>query len=766
MKRYRALLCLSLLSLVGCGTSTPSSSDSITSSSNPPVISTESSSSSEDGPREAITAKEVFSQLKKLAKATSYHLVSGIGSSNFYEEWLSNAYYYNTSLGYGYLLKESFDPQYGSSIVYSFSLENNEVKLSSPKYSFPGGKLTYVNDLSSLRVFSAYEDYQDKIDSSSFGVDEKGDAYSENKYVIRLFAAALGYTDDESLKQISRVYFYRQNGEFGFALQKNTIFGFYLDIGETYSRIGDLGTASHPVLDAYCSAHYAIGKQALQETNLANFDSSSSTVALHSEAHVLIDGEDQGVNLASELLLTDQKAERIQINPVTEERQSDLIVRHNDGYAYEVGYDETGKVTEKLYQRYLDWNDLVPNLKQKLLEEKGAFRLEDGQYVYYGRVANRLKDFLGQMDIRGTAERLALTVDANGQVNGAVCEFALSHFVDEESKTSFVYRYRLETTLIPAEPFTVLNDLTDDKKIPELDQAISYFDGTKPYSISFRDSLSSSDSEVITYADNVYVDEKMANTTAGVQTSGQGYYQKGSDVQSFLYTKEGSYFAKATSQKGSIQEYSPHSLNSVLFQKKGDTYTLRDHTLSYVSRGLPLNYNASLCYPRSWTMKLDPQGRIGQIQYTYDWDVANDRTETARFTYEGVSLPKDMKATLNSLADFKMPISWTDEDPEIASNFEKLYGEEAKNIPYVYSPSTYKQWTSSYSVSEIVQLYNSTTEEVDSNFYELYRQALLKAGFVKAEEPTLPGAEEYNLGKIKVRLAKILRGGFYFTLNN
>ena len=78
MKRYRALLCLSLLSLVGCGTSTPSSSDSITSSSNPPVISTESSSSSEDGPREAITAKEAFSQLKKLAKATSYHLVSGI----------------------------------------------------------------------------------------------------------------------------------------------------------------------------------------------------------------------------------------------------------------------------------------------------------------------------------------------------------------------------------------------------------------------------------------------------------------------------------------------------------------------------------------------------------------------------------------------------------------------------------------------------------------------------------------------------------------
>ena len=116
MKRYRALLCLSLLSLVGCGTSTPSSSDSITSSSNPPVISTESSPS-EDGPREAITAKEAFSQLKKLAKATSYHLVSGIGSSNFYEEWLSNAYYYNTSLGYGYLLKESFDPQYGSSTV-------------------------------------------------------------------------------------------------------------------------------------------------------------------------------------------------------------------------------------------------------------------------------------------------------------------------------------------------------------------------------------------------------------------------------------------------------------------------------------------------------------------------------------------------------------------------------------------------------------------------------------------------------------------------
>ena len=761
MKKQLLLLLLTSCLLFSCNSeSNSSTNDDDNSSSNilPTPI--------ENEKKESITASEVFSILKKLGSATSYEIESGIKGINDYHEWLAKGYYYNTSMGYGYLLKEAYDKQYGDSIVYSFTLENDEVKLGGPYYSFPNGELTYINNLSSLYTFSTYEsEYKNKIDSTSFITPTNGATYSENRYVIKLFAAALGLTSDDSLKSIKRISFFKKGSSFGFS--------FLGKIGENYSKligsetlISNINAANHPVLNKYLVNNYLLGKTMLTSDVLSNFDlDENEKIKLHNEANVYIDGVNEGANIASELLLSKDKAEITSIDPLTLASTSNILLRHSDNYAYEQGYDEEGKVSEQLYEKYLDWDDLVPDLKSKLLEEKECYRLENNEYVYYGRLANRLKDFFGQMDIKGSPDRMFLTLDNNGLVNGVRFEYPLSKYTN--NGTSFIYRYILNCDLVTADEFTVLNDLDDSLKINELDTAFAAFNGDSSFQVLFKDSLATDVHEIITYTDGVYYDQEITTTFGGKKITANGYYQKNNGVQSFIMSEDGSYYARSSLKNGDIASYIPHHISSALFLKNSDnTYVLRDHTLSYISKGLPFNYNASLMLPESAKFVLDENNLLKTVSFTYNWDIINVRTEEVTFEYENISLPDNAKNALTSLGDFVEPTSWSDESSDIANNFISLYGDDADKIPYLYVEETYKQWQSDYSISEQVQLTNKTTSNIDSKFYEAYRQALISNGFVLAINPSLPGAEEYNLGKIKVRLAKVLKGGLYFTLNS
>ena len=766
-----ALLCLPLL--FSCQ-STPIESNSSFASSSIGENSSNSSSSFSSSWEpdienlQEITPKDAYSLLKKLARVDSYKVLSCLFSDDAYTDYLTPNYYYNTGLGYGYIQKESFDKSYGQSIVYTFTLEGEEVKLGGPRYSYNGGSLQYVNDLSILFAFKDYENYVDKIDADSFKAAPSGLAYSENKYVIRLFSASIGITDDESLKQIARIRFFSMDGKMGFVLQGKQN-GSYFNHDSTWTLYEDIGDVSYPLLDQYLANHYALGKEMPNENTLSLLHlSSSKPLKLHNELHVYIDGKDEGVNRASELLLTPSKAERFTIDPTDESKTSDILNKHEDGYAYEVGYNEKGEVEEKLYEKYLDWNDIVPDLEAKVLEEKECYRLEGGVYNYYGRLTNRLKDFFGQLqDFNRTPDRMWLTTNSKGLIDGAIFEFPFTKYVGEKEEDSFVYRFVLECKVVEDNSkISELSPLSDDLKIKELETAFSYFDGSKPYQVTFRDTLSDYDGETITYADSVYYDETKSLLFSGdYRITGSGYYKKGNGIQSFIRTKEGNFFARAPLKEGDLKEVSPHSLNSALFVKKGDAYVFRDHVLSYVSKGLPLSYNASLMFPETASFKVT-DSKLSSISYTYDWDVVNSRSEVATFQYENVSLPAGLKETLSSLEDFVKPTSWKDEGNEIYENFVSLYGDEAKNIPYLYMEGTYKQWESDYSISDQIELLNKTTAGIDTSYYEEYRSLLLQNGFVKAESPSLPGAEEYNLGKIKVRLAKVLRGGFYFTLNS
>lgn len=767
--KFLALFVLSLPLLFSCA-NTPS--DSNTSSFPSSEDSSTSSSSSSFEPDienlKEISTKEAYSLLKKLARADSYKVLSCLFRDDAYTDWLTPNYYYSTGLGYGYIQKESYDKSYGQSIVYTFSLEGDEVKLSGPRYGYEGGSLQYVNDLSSLYAFKDYESYVDKIDSDSFKTAPSGATYSENKYVIRLFSASIGISDDESLKQIARIRFYEMDGRMGFVLQGQQS-GSYYNHDSTWTLYEDIGDASYPILDQYLAKRYALGKEMPNENTLSLLHlSGSKPLKLHNELHVYIDGEDKGVNRASELLLTASEAERFTIDPTDESKTSDILKKHEDGYAYEVGYNEKGEVEEKLYEKYLDWNDLVPDLEAKVLEEKECYRLEDGVYNYYGRLTNRLKDFFGQLqDFNRSPDRMWLTTNSKGLIDGATFEFPFAKYEGENEEDSFIYRFVLECKVVEDNSkFTELTNLSSDFKIPELENAFTYFDGSKPYQVTFRDTLSDYDNETITYADEVFYDESRARLFSGdYRITGNGYYKKGNGIQPFIRTKDGNYFTRAPLETKSMEEVSPHSLNSALFLKKDNGYVFRDHVLSYVSKGLPLSYNASLMFPETVLFKLN-DSKLASVTYTYDWDVVNSRSEVATFHYENVTLPSGLKDSLKYLTDFVMPTSWIDEGNKIYENFVSLYGAEAQNIPYLYMEDTYKQWESDYSISDQVQLLNKTTSGVDASYYEEYRSLLLRYGFVKAETPSLPGAEEYNLGKIKVRLAKILRGGFYFTLNS
>lgn len=763
MKKRALLVCFSSLCLASCvgetlnSSSFDSSSDSISSSQ---IV---SSSSSSNVVESSITPKEAYSLIKKLASSSSYHISSGLKGNSPYEEWLSKGYYYNSSSNSGYVLKESFDSQYGDSIVYASSIEDGQVKLGAPQYSFEGGTLHYVNNLSSLHEFSSFNDIKDKIDANSFKSNDKGQLYCSSRDLITTFANAIGITSSTSIKGIDRIRFFKVGDGLGFALEKDSGFDYYYETFDSYTIVDQINDANMPILEDYVGNHYSLGEKAIDGSKLSLLDSSSHLVTLHNEAHVYIDSKDQGVNLASEAILSSSKAERITINPVDESSTSDLFIRHDDGYAYERGYNELGEIEEKKHKRYLDWSDLFPNLKDKILEEPKAFRLEDGEYVYYGRLTNRLKDFFGQMDISATAIRMALTLGDDGNVNGARFEFASSSYSDNGKEVT--YHYVLESKVIDNKEFTSLSSLPSSEKIPELDSAISYFNGDRPYLVSFRDTLSSSDSERITYSDDTFLHEKFYFYSSGEKSFSYGYYKKGSGNQSFVKTKDDVYFARNEASSSGLETFLPHSLNSALFAKQGDYYVLKDHVLSYFSKGLPLDYNASNSVVSSVRLNLDSKGRIASLSYTFDWDIVSTRSEVATFSYDDVNLPDGITSSLASLTEFNEPTTWEEESSSIYEDLKKLYGDEASNIPYIYLEGTYKQWSSSYSIAEIVQISNSSTDGVDEAFFDKYRKALTDAGFVLSSNPSLPGAEEYNLGKIRVRLAKVLSGGLYFSLN-
>ncbi len=723
-----------------------------------------SSSIDDDPVIEDTTVEEAYSLLKKLAIAESYKVSSCLYTDNAYSDWLTPSYYYSTGLGSGYLLKESYDKSYGDSIVYSFKIEDEEIKLGSPKYSYAGGALQYVNDLSSLYAFSSYGEFKDKIDLDSFSSSSFGIVYSENRYVIKLFSASIGYADEESLKLITRVRFYKLGNNLGFVLQGSSGNSF-IDYPQTWSLFEDIDDVYYPTIDDYLLKHYYLGKKMVERGDLSLFELGDKTpIKLHNELHVYIDNLDQGVNMASELLLTTNRAERISINPVDESKTSDLLTKKGD-YAYEIGYDEEGKVAEKLYEKYLSWDDIVPDLVAKILSEQSCYRLEDGVYNYYGRLANRMKDFFGQMDdLNAAPERFCLTVGDDDKVNGARFEFPLATYQNDGE--SFIYRFVLESKIVSdLLSFTVLEDLPASSKISELDAAFAYFNGSSAYRVSTRDSLSDYDSEIITYADDIYYDERVSLLFSGdYKITAEGYFQAGEKLRYFIKTDDGSFYSQAPDSESHIEENLPHSLSSALFIKNVDgSYSFRDHVLPYASRGLPLSQNASAMLVDTAKLTLK-DGKISTISYTYEWDILNNRKEEATFLYEDISISDEMKSALLTLAEFKEPTSWEEENPSILADLKKIYGEEANNIPYVYLSSTYKKWSSSYITGQ-VQLSNDVTKEVDAAFYEAYRSALLAKGFELAITPSLPGAEEYNLGKIKVRLAKILKGGLYFSVN-
>lgn len=757
-----ALSSLLLLPLVSC-----SSKEGETSSNESPSTSSSSSTPIEEEDISEIAPKDVLSFIKKLGQANSYKLISSRFSESEYTDYLTPNYYWSTGLNSGYILKESFDKSYGSSIVYNFKIEDNEVKLCAPKYSYEQGKIVYINDLNSLfhlKIFNG--DYKNKIGIETFSTNNFGGTYTDSRYVIEPLAAASGYTDEESLKLIKRVSFYSQGNGIGYVFQGSQD-GKYFSYEQTNTLIYDINAVSYPLIDTYFATQYALGKQMINEEALSSLSlEEGKIITLDNKANVYIDKKDQGTNLASKYLYSSSQAEIILIDPSSNDTISNIYQKGEEDKIYEIGYLPTGEVSNKLYSRYLSWDDLYPSIKEEILSEKEAFRLEEGEYVYYGRLISSFASFFAQMKIPSSPERMALTINNNGHINGARFEYPLTKY--EYEGQSFIYRYILNSSLTEdSDSFTTLTTLPESSKIVSIDKAYLAFNGDNPFKASFKDSLAAEPDEYLTYTKDIYLRRWEKNTFGGTKRiTAEGIYQNGDNIVPFYMTNNGEYFATSSSYKGNILDELPKNLFSGIFlQKEDGSFSLREHTLSYLEKALPLNYHASSLVRDSFSMSLNKEGKIDTISYKYLADSITTREETVSYSYDDVSLSIEEETAIKNLAPFKEPTSWQEESKEVYDALYLAYGEEAKNIPYVYFKETYKRWEASSFSKEGGELLNRTYSGIDSSFYEEYRKALLKNGFTREDPPSLPGAEIYNLGKIKIRLAKILSGGLWFNVN-
>ena len=168
--------------------------------------------------------------------------------------------------------------------------------------------------------------------------------------------------------------------------------------------------------------------------------------------------------------------------------------------------------------------------------------------------------------------------------------------------------------------------------------------------------------------------------------------------------------------------------------------------------------------PSTFAMSLSLGGDVASASYSYSDGLFSSGSETLSFAYdEDVALSGDLAACLESLAEFKEPTSWDDEGSSFMTYLRKYFGDAASEIPYVYDPDLYKLWDISDSTVELEISSNSNTADA-SAFYERYKEALVKEGFVLQETPpaSLPGATVYVKGDISLRIAASLKGGIYF----
>ena len=721
-----------------------------------------------------VTEKDYFDNtLKSLSSLKAYELIKDVSTSPSYRlnylnlldakqnEYyiLNSSYYYSSSSNSGYILKESYDKSLGSSLVYQFFYENNSVELLHPLKVSENNKETILNDLSYFNNFKVLaNEYKDYYDDSSFSLDAD-QLITKNKYLINTFSSFFSL----SKENISLIDHLALN------LNKNDdlVINFINKKGKNLLNrsliVSDISKAKVNELDKYLLTNYKIGNNRLNESYLDKLDlSKNEFVSFHNEANVYIDHKDQGVNQISDYTYSLNKSEVIATDPVSGEQIKEQAI-NNNGNTARYGYLANNTIGSISMGKYYDWNTSFINYFDLLKEEKDAFVLENGRFVYYGFNYDKLFSSISYLSISSSPSHIYLNLKDN-KVDSLSFVFPLEEYTHDDG--SFIYNFNVNCSISNAKKIEELEAFKDDETSTLLDEALTKLNGSHNIKAKATNLITPQNEFITTLKDDILLFEENNLTYGGTVASfKEGYVKKDKGIARFIVDKNGNVLQNGDIITGKkLSDYIAKGTSGTLFKKKENgTYVLKDFVLNDLGSHLLLSNKGKYMSGHNYEMEVDETNKnISSITYAYTDSYFNKSQEKVTYEYEGFSIDQGLLTKINSMANFKEPTYWNDEDETIANKMTSLFREESKNIPYIYLADTYLRWSSTLLYDELT-LYNSNDHEVDETFYSLYREALIKKGYKKVEDPSYPGGEIYELGHIRVRLAKILVGGLYFS---
>lgn len=705
--------------------------------------------------------------LRTLKTANSYgirYLYNGIE----YEDYTTQFYYHvGMNMG-GYLLIEAYDKAIGPTIAYNYEIRNGKVELLNPvTVSESILETKPVLDLDFAYYFRLLNEKEyENVGLSSFKVREDRVLYTEDEKLLYVLALNLGLGDQVTSKAYPRAtFFLNGQNELVFQFQMPTPLGGYRDVSMGKGTVFSINSLKNETLDSFVSSSFRLKGERIVNERVKPLlhETDNDMVSLDSTAHVLIDDVDNGVSAQTRLDLSKEKAKTVAVDPLTLRETPTISVNH-EGMAYYLGYDRNNTVTKEPYGKYYEWDLTFPTIESFLEKERLAFHLENNEYRYYGYELSTLFSRVTNMRIGAYPNQGYIELDSEGKATGFRFEFPLMRYEFEDG--SFLFRYLVKTSIEEDRVIENLLPYGEEEHDSLLTDALEKLNGSVPFKAVIETERSPDNKDVVTYVENMYLLERQRMYLSGkTESEYDGYVEDNGLLKRFIILKDGTILPNGEPFEGSLREFLPKKMDSKILRKEGEgLYRFENHVLPGVKEALVKKEGKETLMPTSFEMRIDEERK--RIE-SYSYKVLNlgleDGKENVGFSYEGVSIDQAIQDKVLALPPFVKPTSWAEDDPSFAEKLVSLYGDEAQNVPYVYHPSTYKKWNSSL-IIDTLDIWNTSKEGKDLEFFDLYKKALLEAGFTLMDPPELPGAEIYTKGKIKVRVARLLSGGLYFSL--
>ena len=774
MKKNKVIILLALLS--SCYS--PTTSEIYSSLSDNSSVSSFSS-------QEIVFDKEFIINFLSNASDKSYQINYQVNGVDQFDIW-TDKYFFVSTYSKGYLELNSFDSYYGKTILYNFSLENNEVKLGSCLTTINSiGREVPVKSLDNFNYFTLWDDSkfnQDKlINAGELGI------YTEDKDFIDLIAGLLGYYGSSQQGAFSKAFFSYQENGLNIKLEVSNNYVNTSSIKEISASICNVGIASIDSIDDFVNSFVVTDEKIDDEikniiagnnTHLkAKMEcvKNNQTITIYEEevkidsTHILVSMKEN--NITSDRMIEKAKQDDEKGNYL----KGDSISSFVDGKNEVISYSNGVKFEE--YSFPYDYKEDVLN---------GFRKVSENQYHYF---AFQGDEYIASLlrNIPGSGNEIVSSIDlfTDNDTYKMLITYEKQGYFDEALNDNVLYQYqceiefyKLSSTIESVSPYQEIEGQTEIIKnaFDYLKKENSYYHAEGYDVVEKSVNPEKCDvNEIYVTEDTILISERKFEVLNNIK----GWHKKDNKIIPFVIQKDtdGSLNIVATkpSEDGLLSQYIPWSVSENVFKIENNNIVPRPNVINIHQYMFVGPYAPSMIVS-SLKMEKDELNRINKITYDCD-NVLSQSKEQVDIDYDNYQLPNEYQKLIDQLEEFKHPTTWNEESPLIYQRIVSFLGEDNVNkLPYLYDEKNFGIRTASIiddvntGLAKYLHIYTSVLalpEDYDfynSSFVDNYKELLENLNFIKQENMIAPhNGSLYLLDNILIEVCNKDVDGIYVS---